>query len=170
VRLVCAAWKAVHDALVTRLVLRQQTTDEAMGMLVLRFTAVASLEVKVRYAFGLVRSAGPHSPSLPHSSTLSQLPRPLALTTSPSRSLQITRLTDCECVEPIIVSLTAPDADLADFDVAQLTSAAAAALQVTPDQLLVRATVFLFDANSIRVGDELTPPFHHARPIPLTGL
>ena len=37
VRLVCAAWKAVHDALVTRLVLRRQTTDEAMGMLVLRF-------------------------------------------------------------------------------------------------------------------------------------
>ena len=29
VRLVCAGWKAVHDALVTRLVLRQQTTDEA---------------------------------------------------------------------------------------------------------------------------------------------
>jgi hypothetical protein len=113
-----------------------------MGMLVLRLSAVASLEVKVRYAFGLVRSAGPHSPSLPHSSTLSQLPRPLALTTSPSRSLQITRLTDCECVEPIIVSLTAPDADLADFDVAQFTAAAAAALQVTSDQLLVRATVF----------------------------
>ena len=45
VRLVCAAWKAVHDALVTRLVLRRQTTDEAMGMLVLRFPAVASLEV-----------------------------------------------------------------------------------------------------------------------------
>ena len=41
VRLVCAAWKAVHDALVTRLVLRQQTTDEAMGMLVLRLSAVA---------------------------------------------------------------------------------------------------------------------------------
>ena len=145
VRLVCAGWKAVHDALVTRLVLRRQTTDEAMGMLVLRFPAVASQEVKVRYK--LVRlwvgsSAGPHSPSLPHSSTLSQLPRPLALTTSPSRSLQITRLTDCECVEPIIVSLTAPDADLADFDGAQFTSAAAAALQVTPDQLLVRATVF----------------------------
>jgi hypothetical protein len=36
VRLVCAGWKAVYDALVTRLVLRRQTTDEAMGMLVLR--------------------------------------------------------------------------------------------------------------------------------------
>ena len=46
VRLVCAAWKAVHDALVTRLVLRRETTDEAMGMLVLRFPAVVSLEVK----------------------------------------------------------------------------------------------------------------------------
>jgi hypothetical protein len=44
VRLVCVAWKAVHDALVTRLVLRRQTTDEAMGMLVLRFPVV-SLEV-----------------------------------------------------------------------------------------------------------------------------
>jgi hypothetical protein len=39
VRLVCAGWKAVHDTLVTRLVLRQQTTDEAVGMLVLRFSA-----------------------------------------------------------------------------------------------------------------------------------
>ena len=37
VRLVSAGWKAVHDALVTRLVLRRQTTDEAMGMLVLRW-------------------------------------------------------------------------------------------------------------------------------------
>jgi hypothetical protein len=44
VRLVCAAWKAVHDALVTRLVLRRETTDEAMGMLVLRLPAVVSLE------------------------------------------------------------------------------------------------------------------------------
>ena len=30
-------WKAVYDALVTRLVLTRQTTDEAMGMLVLRW-------------------------------------------------------------------------------------------------------------------------------------
>jgi len=37
VRLVCAAWKAVHDAMVTRLVLRYQTTDEAVGKLVRRF-------------------------------------------------------------------------------------------------------------------------------------
>jgi hypothetical protein len=29
VRLVCAAWKAVHDTMVTRLVLRRQTTDAA---------------------------------------------------------------------------------------------------------------------------------------------
>ena len=34
----------MHDALVTWLVLRRETTDEAMGMLVLRFPAVASLE------------------------------------------------------------------------------------------------------------------------------
>ena len=46
VRLVSAGWKAVHDALVTRLVLRWQTTDEAMGILVRRFPAVVSLEVK----------------------------------------------------------------------------------------------------------------------------
>jgi hypothetical protein len=76
----------------------------------------------------------PHSPLSAPSSSLTH-----HITLTP---LQITRLTDCECVEPIIVSLTAPDADLADFDVAQFTAAAAAALQVTPDQLLVRATVF----------------------------
>jgi hypothetical protein len=46
VRLVCAGWKAVHDALVTRLVLRWRTTDEAVGMLVRSFPAVVSLEVK----------------------------------------------------------------------------------------------------------------------------
>jgi hypothetical protein len=46
VRLVCAGSKAVYDALVRRLVLRPQTTDEAMGMLVRRFQAVVSLEVK----------------------------------------------------------------------------------------------------------------------------
>ena len=40
VRLVCAGWEAVHDALVRRLVLRRQTTDEAIGMLVRRFPAV----------------------------------------------------------------------------------------------------------------------------------
>jgi hypothetical protein len=46
VQLVCAGSKAVYDALVRRLVLRPQTTDEAMGMLVRRFQAVVSLEVK----------------------------------------------------------------------------------------------------------------------------
>jgi hypothetical protein len=46
VRLVSAGWKAVHDALVTRLVLRGQTTDEAVSMLVWWFLAVASLEYK----------------------------------------------------------------------------------------------------------------------------
>ena len=34
-------WKAVHDAMVMRLVLRRQTTDEAVGMLVWRFPAVS---------------------------------------------------------------------------------------------------------------------------------
>ena len=46
VRLVCAGWKAVHDALVRRLVLRRETTDEAVGMMVQSFPAVVSLEVK----------------------------------------------------------------------------------------------------------------------------
>jgi hypothetical protein len=49
VRLVCAQWQAVHDAMVRRLVLRRQTTDEAMGMLVLRFPAVVSLEFKYEW-------------------------------------------------------------------------------------------------------------------------
>jgi hypothetical protein len=43
VRLVYAGWKAVYDALVTRLVRTQQTSDEDMGMLVLRWL---SLELK----------------------------------------------------------------------------------------------------------------------------
>jgi hypothetical protein len=46
VRLVSAGWKAVHDALVTRLVLRRQTTDEAVGILVRRFPAVVSVEYR----------------------------------------------------------------------------------------------------------------------------
>jgi hypothetical protein len=49
VRLVCAAWKAVHDAVVKRLVLKRSTTDEAMGMLVRRFPAVVSLEMERDY-------------------------------------------------------------------------------------------------------------------------
>jgi hypothetical protein len=47
VRLVCAGWKAVHDAMVTRLLLSWQTTDAAMGKLVRSFPAVVSLEVKL---------------------------------------------------------------------------------------------------------------------------
>jgi len=41
VSLVCAGWKAVHDALVKRLVVSTMLMDEAMGMLVRRFPAVA---------------------------------------------------------------------------------------------------------------------------------
>jgi hypothetical protein len=37
---VCARWKAGHDALVKRLVLKRETTDEAVGMLVRRFPTV----------------------------------------------------------------------------------------------------------------------------------
>ena len=46
VRLVCAQWQAVHDAMVIRLVLSPRATDEAVGMLVRRFPAVVSLEFK----------------------------------------------------------------------------------------------------------------------------
>jgi hypothetical protein len=46
VRLVSSQWRAMHDALVTRLVLRPETTDEAVGMLVKRFPAVVSIERK----------------------------------------------------------------------------------------------------------------------------
>ena len=48
VRLVCSGWKAMHDAVVMRLVLRLQTTDEAVGMLARRFPAVVSVEFKHR--------------------------------------------------------------------------------------------------------------------------
>ena len=47
VREVCAGWKEVHDAEVTRLVFNRQMNDEAMGMLVPRFQAVVSVEFKV---------------------------------------------------------------------------------------------------------------------------
>jgi hypothetical protein len=49
VRLVCSGWKAVHDALVMKLVLRQKATDEGVGMLVRRFPAVVSIELKGSY-------------------------------------------------------------------------------------------------------------------------
>ena len=58
VRLVCAAWKAVHDALVTRLVLRPQTTDEAMGMLVRSFPAVVSLETTSYWRGSVLTDSG----------------------------------------------------------------------------------------------------------------
>jgi hypothetical protein len=46
VRLVCSQWRAIYDALVTRLELSWDTTDEAVGMLVKRFPAVMSFEMK----------------------------------------------------------------------------------------------------------------------------
>jgi hypothetical protein len=58
VRLVCAAWQGVHDATVTRLVLRRETTDQAMGMLVRRFPTVVSLEVKARYGEAALTDQG----------------------------------------------------------------------------------------------------------------
>ena len=58
VRLVCAAWKAVHDAMVTRLVLRLQTTDEAVGKLVRRFPMVVSLEFKGGYGVPALTDQG----------------------------------------------------------------------------------------------------------------
>jgi hypothetical protein len=56
-RLVCPAWKAVHDAMVKRLVLPRHTTDEAMGRLVRLFPAVVSLEMK-GYGVGVLPDAG----------------------------------------------------------------------------------------------------------------
>jgi hypothetical protein len=44
-RLVCSGWKAVHDALVMRLLVRKQATDQAVGMLVRRFPAVTSVNL-----------------------------------------------------------------------------------------------------------------------------
>ena len=41
VRLVCTGWMSRHDALVMRLLLRQDATDEGAGVLVRRFPAVA---------------------------------------------------------------------------------------------------------------------------------
>jgi hypothetical protein len=58
VRLVCAQWQAVHDALVTRLVLRPETTDEGVGMLVRRFPSVVSLEVKSVYGVTALTDQG----------------------------------------------------------------------------------------------------------------
>jgi hypothetical protein len=46
VRLVCSGWKAVHDAVVTQLVLSRKTTNKTMDMLVRRFPAVIALQVK----------------------------------------------------------------------------------------------------------------------------
>ena len=42
VRAVCAGWRAVHDAAVTRLEFKRTMTDEAVGMLVRRFPAATS--------------------------------------------------------------------------------------------------------------------------------
>jgi hypothetical protein len=44
VSLVCAGWKAAHDALVMRLPVSHLITDEAMGVLVRRFPTVASVD------------------------------------------------------------------------------------------------------------------------------
>ena len=44
VREVCTGWQAVHDAMVTRLVFKRVMNDEAVGMLVRRFPAVASVQ------------------------------------------------------------------------------------------------------------------------------
>jgi hypothetical protein len=42
----CAGWMSRHDALAMRLLLRQDATDEGAGVLVRRFPAVASLDLK----------------------------------------------------------------------------------------------------------------------------
>jgi hypothetical protein len=82
VRLVCARWKAVHGAMVTRLVLRRETTDEAVGMLVRRFPAVVSLEIKKRrvrdggVAGGGAGSEQPASAHVPRPHQLHQRDQP----------------------------------------------------------------------------------------------
>ena len=61
VRLVCSGWKALHDAMVMRLVLRLETTDEAMGRLVRSFPAVVALEFKRKSGgpeWGVLTDAG----------------------------------------------------------------------------------------------------------------
>jgi hypothetical protein len=73
VRLVCAGSKAVYDALVMRLVLRWQTTDEAVGMLVLRFPAVVSLGGQGRH-LGRVDVGGAASSEHPPSALVSHFP------------------------------------------------------------------------------------------------
>jgi hypothetical protein len=45
VRLVCSQWQAVHDALVARLALSTETTDQGVGVLVRRFPAIVSLDL-----------------------------------------------------------------------------------------------------------------------------
>jgi hypothetical protein len=55
VRLVCAAWQGVHDAMVSRVVLSRQTPDQAVGMLVLRFPTVV---VKARYGEAALTDQG----------------------------------------------------------------------------------------------------------------
>jgi hypothetical protein len=58
VRLVCSGWQAMHDALVMKLVLTRQTTDEGVGMLARRFPAVASLELKPKYGVSALTDKG----------------------------------------------------------------------------------------------------------------
>lgn len=45
VRLVCSAWKGAHDASVTRLQVRQESTEEAMGLLVRLFPAAVAINL-----------------------------------------------------------------------------------------------------------------------------
>jgi hypothetical protein len=57
VRLVCTGWMSRHDALVMRLLLRLFATDEGAGVLVRRFPAVASLDLKC-YCFHALTDEG----------------------------------------------------------------------------------------------------------------
>ena len=53
-RLVCKGWRAGHDAVVRRLVLRLEASDEAVGRLVRRFPALVSLAFKHGEGRGVV--------------------------------------------------------------------------------------------------------------------
>jgi len=66
VRLVCRDWQRRHGALVMRLVFKRRMTDEAVGMLMRRFPAVASVQFKWAGLEHKVTDEGVRAMSLNH--------------------------------------------------------------------------------------------------------
>jgi hypothetical protein len=87
-RLVCAAWKAIHDALVTRLLLSRRNTDEAMVMLVKRFPAVASIEFKSEYVENALTDVSVRAVSSLHALTSLDLSRCVKVTDEGLRAVR----------------------------------------------------------------------------------